>query len=113
MTTMARRLAARLRHRIALEAPVETADGGGGAALNWTNWAGLWGAIEPLSGKESLAAGQIEGNVTHRVTIRHRAGVSTRMRIAFGARRFAIRAVIAPEEIRERLGLLCEERPAA
>lgn len=107
-----RRLAARLRHRVTLQTPLTSPDGGGGTSIVWSDWASVWAAIEPLAGEERLAAGQIESAITHRVTIRYRAGVTAAMRVAFGARRLAVRAVIAPEERRERLVLLCEERPA-
>ncbi len=98
-----------LRHRVILQAPQETADGGGGASVTWTDVAVVWAEIAPLRGTERLRAGQLEAALTHRVTIRYRAGVTPEMRVAFGNRLFNIRAVIDPGERRRRLDLLCEE----
>ena len=51
----------------------------------------------------------VETPVTHRVTIRHRDGVTPKMRLKFGARILNIRAVINPAERNRTLELLCEE----
>ena len=39
---MPRKMAGRLRHRVTLEAPVETDDGAGGVILNWSAILSLW-----------------------------------------------------------------------
>jgi SPP1 family predicted phage head-tail adaptor len=101
--------AGRLRHRIVLQSAGEAADGGGGFTVTWGDVATLWAAIEPLKGSERLRAQQLETPVTHRVTIRHRAGVTAKMRVKFGSRAFNIRAVIDPQERGRTLELLCEE----
>ena len=80
-----------------------------GYADSWADTATVWARIEPLSGRERLAAQRIEDTVTHRVTIRYRSGVSARQRIAFGVRVFNIRAVLDVDERNEWLELLCEE----
>jgi len=98
-----------LRHRVSLQQSTLTADGGGGATLAWTTVATVWAAIQPLKGRERQRAEQIESPLTHRVTIRHRDGVTAAMRVLFGARVFNIRAVINPDERDRRLDLLCEE----
>ena len=43
----------RMRHRLTLEAPVESDDGAGGRSLAWTAIATVWGAIEEVSGQEA------------------------------------------------------------
>lgn len=101
-----------LRHRLTLEAARGVADGGGGRADPWANpltVASLWGKVEPLTGNERLHAMQIQDRVSHRIVIRHRAGVTPAMRIVFGDRVFNIRAVINVEERGRFLELLCEE----
>ena len=47
--------------------------------------------------------------MTHRVTIRHRDGVTPKMRLKFGTRILNIRAVINAGERNRTLELLCEE----
>lgn len=105
--------AGRLRHRLVLQQRSSQADGGGGQAGGpWAapvTVATVWGSIEPLSGGERLRAMRLEGHLTHRVVIRYRAGVTSDMRIAFGARVFNIRAVVDIDERRRALELLCEE----
>jgi SPP1 family predicted phage head-tail adaptor len=101
-----------LRHRIVIEAGQPASDGGGGGAGFWTNplpVARAWAHIEPLRGREALASMKLESRITHRITLRYRAGISAAMRVAFKGRYFNIRAVINPEERNEILELLCEE----
>ncbi|MFQ5783607.1 MAG: phage head closure protein [Alphaproteobacteria bacterium] len=98
-----------LRHRVALQSAVETADGGGGFGVAWSDVATVWAAIEPLKGTERLRAQRLENPVSHKVTIRYRGGVTAAMRLKFGTRIFDIRAVINPRERNQRLELLCEE----
>lgn len=103
----------RLRHRLVLQRRNPVADGGGGedgdpwAAPNVV--ATVWGAVEPLSGAERLSAMRLEGQVTHKITIRYRSGVDSDMRIVMGTRSFNIRAVMDVGERRRYLELLCQE----
>ncbi len=101
--------AATLRHRVVLQSAAATADSGGGGAATWSDDATLWASIEPIKGAERLTAQQLESRLTHRVRLRHRSGVTTAMRLKFGARIFNIRAVINPDERNRLLELLCEE----
>ena len=101
--------AATLRHRVVLQSAADTADGGGGAATAWSDVATLWASIEPLKGTERLTAQQLISPLSHRVRLRHRDGVTTTMRLKFGARTFNIRAVINPDERNRLLELHCEE----
>ncbi len=101
--------AGRLRHRVTLQSAADTADGGGGFTTTWSDVATVWAAIEPLKSRERLFAQQLENPVTHRVTIRYRAGVTAKMRLEFGARVFNIRGVINAGERDRTLELLCEE----
>jgi SPP1 family predicted phage head-tail adaptor len=98
-----------LRHRIVLEAPVRTADGGGGATVSWMLVAETWAAIRPVGGSESVVAEQIAGRVSHVIELRHRSGVEPRMRIRREARTFEILAVLDVDERRRRLRCLCRE----
>ena len=101
--------AGRLRHRVTLQSAADTADGGGGFTTVWSDVATVWASIEPLKGRERLFAQQLESPVSHRVTLRHRSGVTTAMRVKFGSRILNIRSVINAEERDRALELLCEE----
>lgn len=102
-------MASRLRVRITLQSPSDLPDEGGGVIRGWEDVDTVWAEILPISGGEMLRQLQLQSVVTHRVTIRYRDGVSTAMRVAMGARTFAIRAVINPSERNEVLELLAEE----
>lgn len=101
-----------MRHRLALQAPLAEADGGGGATRTWSLVAEVWAAIRPLSGGETVEADAVHGRVSHEIWIRHRAGVVPEMRFVLGARVFEIRAVIDAGERRRVLRCLVEERVA-
>ncbi len=98
-----------LRHRLTLQEETRSADTGGGYTLTWGDFATVWGRIEPLTGTERLRAMQLESRISHRVTIRHRAGVIAGMRLLHSGRAFNVRAVIDPDERRHWLELMCEE----
>jgi len=112
MTTM-KTLAGSLRHRLILQARSPVSDGGGGQAGDpWAaavTVATVWGGIMPLNGTERLRAMKLESQVTHRIAIRFRMGVTGGMRVVFGARTFNIRAVVDVGERHRMLELLCEE----
>lgn len=98
-----------LRHRLTLQQPVRTADGGGGAGVVWADLADLWGSVEPLSGRETPAAERAQATVSHRIRLRYRTDVAPAMRFRLGARLFNIRSVIDEGERRRWLVCLCEE----
>lgn len=101
--------AGELRHRITLLNPADELDGTGQPA-SYSDWATVWAAVNPLSGRDLFAAQQLQSEVTHRVKIRYRAGVNSAMRVRFGTRIFEIDSVIDPEERHEELHLMCTER---
>ncbi len=101
-----------LRHRLIVQAERAIDDGGGGLSDPWADpviVATVWGKVEPLSGGERLHAAQIQDRLSHRIVIRHRAGITAAMRVVFGVRAFNIRAVIDLGERGRFLELLCDE----
>lgn len=101
-----------LRHRLALEAPLDTPDEGGGVSRAWALVAEVWGAVKPIGGTETVEADGVSGRISHEVWIRFRAGVRPEMRFALGARVFEIRAAIDTGERHRFLRCLVEERIA-
>jgi len=99
-----------MRHRLALQTPVSTPDGGGGTDKAWSLVAEVWGSIEPASGGEQVAADGLSGAISHEVWIRHRAGVLPEMRFVLGSRAFEIRAVLDEGERHRVLRCLVDER---
>jgi SPP1 family predicted phage head-tail adaptor len=98
-----------LKRRLALESPVEAADGLGGRTQVFATVAALWGQVEWLSGDERWRFGRPEQAATHRITLRWRAGLDAGQRFRDQNRIFAIRAVADPDGGRRRLVCLVEE----
>lgn len=87
-----------LRHEMALQSAVAEPDGSGGHDVNWTEVATVFGSIEPVSQESRYGAGQTRETNTHRITLRHRAGVASGMRLVRQGRVFDILTVHDPDE---------------
>ena len=101
-----------MRHPIDFQSENPSTDAGGGETDPWaspTTFASVKACIEPFGGGESMFAMQLQDSVTHKVTIRYRAGIIAKMRIKFGTRFFNIRRVINIEERNRFLEILAEE----
>ncbi len=98
-----------LRHRVVIEQPVRTQNDSGGWTTVWTEVATVWASVEPLSGGEQLRAMQLEEKISHRVTIRHRTGITAKMRLNFGGRLFNIRSALDRKERGRWLDILADE----
>lgn len=101
-----------LRHRVVLQKMTVTEDALRQQTESWVDYAYVWAAIEPLSGREYFAARQESAEVTVRITIRYLKDVTPEMRVLFGNRVFEVVSVINPKEINETLILMCKEAPA-
>ena len=85
----------RLRRRVDIDRQVLTQDPMGGQTITWSPWAtNVPAEIAPLSAREFLAANQVHGEVTARITIRWRAGLEPTMRIRHGTDIYNIAGVL-------------------
>jgi SPP1 family predicted phage head-tail adaptor len=75
----------------------------------WSDVATLWAAVEPLAGRELFAAQQHHSEVTGRIRIRYRAGVTAAMRFVFEERVYNIVAQIDSAERHRELAFLVAE----
>ena len=98
-----------LRHRVTIQALVNTPDTHGGNIETWVDVATVWAKIEPIRGREFWQAQQMNTALDTVVTIRYLGSINPLNRVLFGARRFKIHAVINPSEGRRELQLMCEE----
>lgn len=108
--------AGKLRHRLTLQSPTGAVDATfGGQTHAYTDTATVWGSVEPavLMGREQFAAAQLQAELTHRITIRYRAGVTPKMRVSWDSRTFDIEQVVNVEERDRELHLLCREMTPA
>ena len=75
----------------------------------WETYATVWASIEPIQGREFWAQQQVQSEVSVRIRIRYLAGVTSDMRVQFGARIFSIEGVIEPKEQHREIQLMCSE----
>lgn len=107
--------AGKLRHRITFEQPVPTRNSVNEEIITWVPLEPtVWGAIEPLTGRENYDnfGAQELAKANTRIRIRHRDDINHKMRAVFGTRVFDIQAVINVETRDRELHILCEEVPS-
>ena len=72
-----------LRHRVTIQSPSRSADGGGGSVVTWANVATVFASIEPTGGNERFFGDQNEGLVTPKRMMRFRRDVTHKNRISY------------------------------
>ena len=82
-----------LNRRLTLEAPAETADGSGGVTRSYSAVATLWASVEPIGARDTIEAGALGANVTHRLTLRYSADINVRHRFRDGDAIYRIDAI--------------------
>lgn len=117
--------AGRLRRRVTIQQPVDTQNEIGEPITVWRTFAeNVPAAIEPLSGREYFAAQQEQGDVSTRIRIRWRPGVTEVMRVTHTVKTntspeetqvdvYDIEAVLPDQRTgRRELHLMCKKRSA-
>jgi SPP1 family predicted phage head-tail adaptor len=80
--------AGNLRHRVSIQEQTQIPDGMGGFTLTWAAKTGMDSvpaAIWDLSSKERLDAMKLESDVSSKIRIRYRPGITSKNRIVFGS----------------------------
>ena len=105
--------AGNLRHRIALQRKQQTQNPQTGAMVTtWVTEATVPAAVEPLSAREFVAAQAVQSNVSVRITVRYRPGITSAMRLLHDGKVYGITGVLADKDSgREYLTLPCSELP--
>lgn len=104
------------RHKVVFQRMDTTQQDDGSYETAWTDALTTWAAIEPLSGREILQAGGMEGVYTHRIRTRALRGLTESMRIKFIdgftgiTRYFNIIAIRNVEFMNSEIQINCEER---
>lgn len=101
--------AGKLNKRIRLQKPVKTQSPVTGDLVNgWADVAELWANVTDLSARDFVAAKAAQNEVTTRITIRWREGVTDRHRILYRGRVYDIQGVLEDDKSgREYLTLPC------
>ncbi|WP_342358532.1 phage head closure protein [Terrarubrum flagellatum] len=98
-----------MRHRVAIEAPVDIADGAGGLTRSYETIDTVWAAIETLEADAALTDNRAGARFSYRITMRWRADIDNSRRLRFEDRVFVIRAVSDADGKRRRLSVLADE----
>jgi SPP1 family predicted phage head-tail adaptor len=101
-----------LRHRITIQKPVTQQDPETGElTTNWVSVAtNIAAAIKPSSVREFVAAQAMQSQVTARIVIRYRAGLTAQMRILHGSKIYNPQGWLAdPDSGIEYLSAPCSE----
>ncbi len=85
--------AGELDRRGTLYSPTTTDDGEGGQSVTWTDEGETWLALDPISQTETLRAGALMGQASHRARLRYRSDVVSTWRIVVGAKTFDVTGV--------------------
>jgi SPP1 family predicted phage head-tail adaptor len=99
-----------LRTELIVEDAIESGDGAGGVMRQWVEVATVFAHVEPVRARMRYGADQRQVDITHRITLRHRADIFRRMRLRRGDRVFVIETISDPDETARYL--VCETREA-
>lgn len=84
-----------LRHRVRIERPDLAQDPSTGEMVpGWVLVATVWASVEPLSTREFIAAQATQSEITARVVMRYRAGITAGMRLAHRGQLYNIHGVL-------------------
>lgn len=102
--------AGELRQRVTIQIPSRSKNAFDEWVDSWSDWATVWAAIVPNSGKEYFEAMQASSEVQGVIKIRYRTGVLPTMRVKYGSRIFEIVSIVHPKELRQELHIYYKEK---
>jgi len=87
-----------MNRRVAIQSVTQTTDGQGGVTEAWATASTVWCEISPINGYERIEAMKMASPVTHKVTMRYYAGITTKHRLLYGSRVLHIKEIINKDE---------------
>jgi SPP1 family predicted phage head-tail adaptor len=97
-----------LRERVTVQQASESRNALGETVLSWATFAERWASVEGVLARESLAYGQNEITVTHKVKMRFLEGLTQRMRLQWRGRTLEIVSLLEHGS-RSEHELICQE----
>lgn len=97
-----------LDQRIVIERLVEGYDELGQPINDWLPIVTTWAAVEPLVGREYIAAGALLSEVTARISLRYRPGITAADRVIHDGKVYGITSVADVHSSRRELHLMCK-----
>ncbi|RFP32421.1 phage head closure protein [Duganella sp. BJB476] len=106
--------AGNLRHRLTIQSRDTGVDVLNGQVMTWSNVATIWADIQPLSGREILAAAAVNTEISHVIQIRYQVQFANpkamaAMRCLYGTRVFNISSARDIDEQHRTIELTCLE----
>lgn len=103
--------AGRLRHRVTIQTVSEAQNSIGEIVETWITFATVWARIDPLSGRQLLAANQLDEPVSARMLMRYMPGITGKLRVVYSGTTYNIRGAPMVDANRSEIELLLEEVP--
>lgn len=100
--------AGQLDQRVTVERNTTTTDGWGGVTTTWAPLFTCWAAVEPLTGREFLSAQAAQSEVTARIRMRYRPGVTAQDRVIHEGTTYGIESLIDVRSQGRELVLMCK-----
>ena len=97
-----------LDQRIVIERLVEGYDELGQPINDWLTIITTWAAVTPLVGREYIAAGALLSEVTARISLRYRPGITAADRVIHDGKVYGITSVADVHSSRRELHLMCK-----
>ena len=97
-----------LSERVTVQQASESRNAIGETVLSWATFAERWAIVEGVSSRESLAYGQQQISVSHRVRLRYLTGLTQSMRLQWRGRTLEIVSLLEHDN-RSEHELLCQE----
>lgn len=100
--------AGRLRYRLRFEKPVRIRDESGEVIVDqWVEAFTVWGAVEPLTGREYLASAEFRPGVSTRIRVRWRDDIDASLRILHAGIVYDIQAVLPLMGLHKEAQVMC------
>ena len=97
------------RCRIIIQQVTETRDAVGGVVESWATYLTAWAKVTPLRGREYFESAERQAEIIHLFELRHRDGVTAKMRISWDSRTFNILSTRNIEERDRKLEIEARE----
>ncbi len=85
--------------RITIQQPATGQDAYGQPNTGWVDVIAIWAKKMDLTGREYLAAASTQHEVTTKIIIRYRAGITAAMRVVHGSDLYNIAAVLTQDKV--------------
>ena len=99
--------AGQLDQRVTVERLQQGQDEIGQPVTTWTALYAVWASVEPLTGREYIAASAAMSELTTRIRLRYRPGITPADRVTHEGRVYGITSVIDYRSANRELVLMC------